>query len=266
MKQAGRALQLAGDLFGDTPENDFLDVLAKVESNTPAIGSGKDIYEREVRPLGADLKKAAAHFAMSSFFEDYAKETDIFSFKVTAADRQKFGDGRLRLAAGDVTASSMVTLEQERLYFAAMLWGDHELHAGVAPYTNKVDYQNLAAELKALSGHVDCADCLKFLDRRFPGSVYDLGSLFSDERGKIIDHIIAGTLFEVEAAHRDLYRRHHATMRFLASLGQSTPPHFIASAAALQGQRTFPQLVAGAKSLFRHAGGRLYQSAQAGRV
>ncbi len=231
MKQAGRALQLARELFGETPEQEFLAILATAMSNDPASGSGRDIFESEVRPLEADLKKAAAHFAMSTFFEEYATESVLYSFTITAADRNIYGTGGVRVVAGDITVKSAVTLENQRLIFAALLWGDHNLHAGVAAYGDEAGYGDLVAELKTLSDRADCTGCLKFLESRFHGSIYDLQKLFSDEQAKIIKHIIAGALAEAEAAHRNLYRRHQHTMRFLSSLGQAAPPHFIASAA-----------------------------------
>jgi alpha-amylase/alpha-mannosidase (GH57 family) len=231
MKQAGRALHLARELFGETPEKEFLDILSTAVSNDPMAGTGKEIFEREVPPLDADLKKAAAHFAVSSFFQEYAAETVLYTFKIAVASRNAFGTGRLRMAAGDITVNSLVTLEQAHLVYGALLWGDHNLHAGVALYKSAADYIKLLTDLKVLSDRADCAGCLKFLESRFHGSIYDLGGLVGDEQTKIIDRIIAGTLAETEAAHRGIYRRHHHTMRFLATMGHALPPHFMASAA-----------------------------------
>ncbi len=231
LRCAGRAMQLAQEVFGERPEKEILDILATAKSNDPAIGSGRDIYERNVRPLIVDLRQAAANFAMDSLFREPGAESRLYSFLIDVNDRRQFGSGRLRLAAGDIVMNSILTLESEHLVYAALIWGDHNLLAGVSSWVSEDDYQRLLVELKALSDRSDCAGCLKFLKSRFAGAVYDMHQLFSDERSWVIEQIVAGTLSEAEAAHREVFKRHHETMRFLSSLGQSAPPQFTASAA-----------------------------------
>ncbi|MEN8614643.1 DUF3536 domain-containing protein [Dehalogenimonas sp. THU2] len=231
LKQAGRALQLAGDLHIKTPEETFLNILEKARSNVPSIGTGRDVFERQVRPLVTDPARVVAHFALSSFFEEYGTETSIYTFNVISNDIRHFGAGRLRMSAGDVTVTSAILGEMTRYIFAAIYWGDHNLNAGLAVVDNDTAYQSLVDEVRKLSDRADCADCLKFLESRFPGAVYSLVNLFVDEQRKVLHHIMAPALVEAEQAHRDIYHRHHATMRFMVRLGQSAPPQFIAAAA-----------------------------------
>ena len=61
LRYAGRALELAGQLFGpagDELERAFLDRLARARSNDPAQGDGRAVFDRAVRsarpePAGA---------------------------------------------------------------------------------------------------------------------------------------------------------------------------------------------------------------------
>ncbi len=53
MRYAGRAAQLADELFGGRCERDLLRRLAWARSNDPAAGSGRDLYAARVRPAGA---------------------------------------------------------------------------------------------------------------------------------------------------------------------------------------------------------------------
>ena len=48
IQYAGRALQLAGQLFADDLATPFLDLLAQARSNIPEQGDGRAIYERYV--------------------------------------------------------------------------------------------------------------------------------------------------------------------------------------------------------------------------
>jgi len=230
MKHASRALQQAQELDFETPEGEFLDILSGAKSNDPVAGNGRDIFERQVRPLAGDLKKAAAHFAMSSFFEEYAAENTFYVYNILITDLKYFSSEAMRLTGGDITVTSNITQEKVRLKYAAMLWGKHELHCGLSDYRDEMDYQEFLSALQDLLNKADCDGCLKFLKSRFPGSVYDLDSLFSDGKAEVISRIIAGILKEAEEAHREIYRRHRKTMRFLATQGQSAPLQFVASA------------------------------------
>ncbi|MFQ3663415.1 MAG: DUF3536 domain-containing protein, partial [Chloroflexaceae bacterium] len=57
IRYAGRAVQLARELFGEDLEGPFLERLARARSNNPAIGDGRAIYDRCVRPAVVDLRK-----------------------------------------------------------------------------------------------------------------------------------------------------------------------------------------------------------------
>jgi hypothetical protein len=50
MQYAGRVIQLADSYLDVDLEHDFLSVLEEAESNDPDKGSGRDIFERLVRP------------------------------------------------------------------------------------------------------------------------------------------------------------------------------------------------------------------------
>ena len=74
IQYAGRALQLAGQLFTEDLATPFLDLLAQARSNIPEQGDGRSIYERYVQPAMVDLEKVGAHYAVSSVFEEYGAE------------------------------------------------------------------------------------------------------------------------------------------------------------------------------------------------
>jgi hypothetical protein len=231
MKQAGRVLQLAKQIFGESPEKEFLAILDTAQSNDRSLGTGWDIFDREVRPLISDLGQAAANFAMNSLFKESPAESDLYTFTVKVNDLKKFGTGHLRFSSGDIEISSTVTLEKDHYVFAALLWGDHNLSTGLGRFRSLDDYLKLQKDLKAIADRADCASCLKFLENRFPGMGFDLHSLFGDERTVIVDDIISSALSEAEAAHREIYSQQRDTMRFLFSLGQEAPPQFTSSAA-----------------------------------
>ena len=79
MQYAGRALQLANEFLpADDLEEEFLRDLAEAHSNLLEQGSGRDIFERQVRPAALDLLKVSAHYAISSLFEEEGAHTPLY--------------------------------------------------------------------------------------------------------------------------------------------------------------------------------------------
>jgi len=64
---AGRAVQLAQELFGGTLESEFIERLGKAKSNLAEHGDGARIYEKWVKPAIVDMTKLAAHYAILAF-------------------------------------------------------------------------------------------------------------------------------------------------------------------------------------------------------
>src|SRR5262249_14729960 len=83
---AGRALQLAEELFGDSLEPEFLKRLEAAPSNIAPYKNGRVIYERFVAPLRTGWDRIAAHYAVSSLFETYPKQTGLFCFQAEQED------------------------------------------------------------------------------------------------------------------------------------------------------------------------------------
>ncbi|HEX7184673.1 MAG TPA: malto-oligosyltrehalose synthase [Thermoanaerobaculia bacterium] len=63
LRYAGRAVQIAERLFGDSIEKSFLHRLEKARSNVPANGTGRDLYSEHVKPFMADGEGAGPSLA-----------------------------------------------------------------------------------------------------------------------------------------------------------------------------------------------------------
>jgi alpha-amylase/alpha-mannosidase (GH57 family) len=61
MQYAGRAIQLARELFGDSLEEGFLKILEQARSNIPAQGDGRRIFEHLVRPAMLRAESGAGY-------------------------------------------------------------------------------------------------------------------------------------------------------------------------------------------------------------
>ena len=230
IQYAGRAVQLAGELFGDGAEPAFLARLADAKSNLPEPRDGAHIYEKYVKPAMVNLPKVAAHYALSSLFEEYSDRERIYGYTVEREDDRRTETGRARLALGTVRVTSEITGESERLTFGVLYFGDHNLNGGVRPYRDPAAYDTMVEELSAAFGGADLTEAIRLLDKHFGTNMYSLRTLFRDEQRRILHIILEGTLDEAESAYRRLYEDYVPLMRFIADLGNPLPKAFTMTA------------------------------------
>ncbi len=230
IQYAGRVVQLAQELFGDGPEEKFLSILQEAKSNIPEQGDGRRIYEQIVRPAMIDLTKVAAHYAISSLFEEYNENNDVFCYIAANEDYQVSECGKSRMVTGLTRVTSQITQESARLAFGVFHFGGHVINAGVREFRGAESYTNMKEELASTCTTGDFTEVVRLLDKHFGDSTYSLKSLFRDEQRKVLGHILESTMSEIETAYRQLYEHHYPPMRFLAELGGPVPRAFHSAA------------------------------------
>jgi len=230
IQYAGRAIQLARELFGDDIELSFLERLELAKSNITQHGDGRNIYEKFVRSAMVDLTKVTAHFAVSSLFEQYGEQADIYCYHVDIEDYQISECGKARLAAGRARVTSNITGESNTLSFGVLHLGDHNINAGVREYQGEEAYQMMVAETTQTCAAADFPEVIRLLDKHFGDSTYSIKTLFLDEQRKVLDSILESALSEIEAVYRQVYEHHYPPMRFLSELGNPIPRSFHSAA------------------------------------
>jgi alpha-amylase/alpha-mannosidase (GH57 family) len=227
---AGRTVQLAETFFGISLEAELTNLLASAKSNSPDQGDGSQIYDRMVRPAKVDWKKVAAHYAVSSLFEDSPKEATIYCYDAVLEDQQIFTAGRAKLAIGRIDLRSKVTLESRKLNFGVLHFGDHNVNGGVTEFVDEPTYQDIIHTAVEPFMRADFTAVMRLMERRFGESNYSLRSLFRDEQRKVLHTILAADLHEAESLYRQIYERRAPLMRFLTGLGIPLPKGFSAAA------------------------------------
>jgi hypothetical protein len=228
---AGRALDLAQQVFGDRLEADFLQRLAKAKSNIPEHGDGARIYETFVKPSRVDLLKVGSHYAVSDIFEAYGEHAELNCYAVDRKLHSCRQSGTAKLVMGKARFTSTITQESATLDFGAVHFGKHHLAAWVRADGNaEGDGARLNELIEAFSqdGKNDEAEIRSRLKQ--VGDVHSLQALFRDEQRKVLGVLSNSVLAEVDAVHRQVYERHAEFMRFLASSGMPLPRSFQASA------------------------------------
>ncbi len=223
MQYAGRALQLAGELFGNDLEPSFLRSLERAKSNVPEHKDGKTIFEDMVKPAAVDLSKVGAHYAMSSLFEDYSEKVGLFCFEADREMHLKAGAGRAKMGVGRVKIRSGITGEEKRLCYGVLHWGDHNLSGGIRECSEDEPDEATTKEILDTFGRAAFPETMQLLEKRFGASLYSLGSLFRDEQRKILDIIMESTLSNALSVYRRVYEDNAPLLRFFRHLNIPAP-------------------------------------------
>jgi alpha-amylase/alpha-mannosidase (GH57 family) len=230
IQYAGRAAQLAREVFGDHIEGQFLEHLEHAKSNVKKYGDGRRIYEKSVKEAFLDLKDVCAHYALCSIFEEYPEHASVYCYTIDRKARHGSEAGRAKLALGRAQVVSEITRESADLNYGVLHWGDHNMNCSVGVYQGEETYQSMAQGASELFERGDFPAVLRFMDKHFGASAYSLKSLFRDEQRKILDMIMESTLQEAEAAYRQVYEYNAPMMRFLKELGTPAPKALYAAA------------------------------------
>lgn len=230
LRFAGRAVQLAQELFGDSLEANFTRLLAAAESNVLEESDGAKIYKRQVVPAKVDWQRLAAHYAVTSLFEDFPREKDIYCYRSELLDHQLLTAGRARLVFGLARLASTLTLETEQRHFGALHLGDHHISSGVAARLDEEAYRRAIDDASQYFSRADFAGVLRVMGQTFGESNYSIHSLFRDQRRAILNTILAASLSEAEALYRQIYEPRAPLLRFLTDLNVPLPRAFSAAA------------------------------------
>jgi alpha-amylase/alpha-mannosidase (GH57 family) len=226
IQYAGRSVQLAQDLFGDKVEDRFLERLEQAKSNIRRHHDGRRIYENFVKPAMVDLSWVAAHYAISSLFEEYGDKPKIHCYSVDVEDRRSLEAGKATLALGQVSVTSDVTHESAPFSFGVLHLGDHNLSASIRDYRDADSFEAMVSDISQAFSTAEFPETIRKLDKHLGTSTYSVRYLFRDEQRRILELILQSTLNEVEAAYRQVYDLHYPLMLFITDLGNPLPKAF----------------------------------------
>lgn len=222
IQYAGRAVQLAEELFESEIEAPFIEKLAAAKSNIPRHRDGRHIYEKWVKPSSVDLKKAASHYAISSFFEDYAETVSIYCYFIENLDNRSAEAGKAKIAVGRAQLTSQVTRETAQFHYAVFHMGDHSISCGISRFDEKA-YPRMAEEVIGVFDKNDIPGVFRCFGKYFQDSIYSLISLFRDEQRKVLNTILEATTTDTLAMYRQLYDNHVSLMRFINDSSSRIP-------------------------------------------
>jgi len=228
IQYGSKALQYAEELRGEILEPAFLNYLEKVPSNI--YKNAAEPYDRYVKSAKTNLLRVAAHYSISSIFEEYPEDIDIYCYNAKSEVYRRAEAGKLTMVTGIAKLLSSITWDEIIIAFSVVHLGDHNINAGIKDFTGEKDFALIESEIKRAFEKGDIPEIVRLLDKHFKGNIYSLWHLFKDEQRKILNEILQLTYEGVEASYRQIYENNYPIMNYYYSLQNQLPRPLLSAA------------------------------------
>lgn len=230
MKYAARAMQLAAHFTDKDIENKFLDILSEAKSNLPEYGSGKEIFERFVKPSVVTAKQIASLWAVSSLYQDFEDEENVYCYTIKKHAYKKVQKGSSTFVIGHIEIQSRITLSKHNMMFALMQYSGGDFHCAIKEYSDDTEFNRIRVSLIKTFMMNPLTEIIRALDEYFGKEYFTLKDIFIEERRKILQVLLKGKLEKFAATYQDMYDEGKGSIYHLQTLGLKIPDEFKISA------------------------------------
>ncbi|MBP3924341.1 DUF3536 domain-containing protein [bacterium] len=230
MKYAARAIQLAARFTDKNIEENFKNILSEAKSNLNEYGSGKDIYERFVKPSVITVKQIATLWALTSLYQDFEDEENVYCYTIKKLAYKKVSKGNSNLVIGHIEVKSRITLQKANVMFALMQYSGGDFHCAIKEYSDDLEFNNMKNELIKTFMLNSITEIIRALDESFGKEYFTLKDIFIEERRKILQVLLKDKLEKFSQTYQDMYDGGKGSIYHLQSLGLAIPDEFKLSA------------------------------------
>ena len=228
MKYAARVMQLAKSFTKKDYEPKFLEILAEAQSNLPEFGTGKDVYERFVKPSIVTPKQIVSLWAISSLYSEIEDEETVYCYKIKKHSYKKVVKGNSKLVIGHIEVKSMVTLEKSNLIFALLQFSGGDFHCAIKEYSDC--FMETRKELIRTYLVSPLTEIIRTIDNYFGKEYFTLKDIFIEERRKILQTMLKGKLKNFANTYESMYNEGKGSIYHMQTLGLDIPHEFKISA------------------------------------
>ena len=230
MKYAARAMQLASNFTQEDLETPFLNILNDAKSNIKEYGSGKDIYQRWVKPSVVTLKEVACLWAISSLYQEFEEDEDVYCYSVKRKNYYKTEKGNSNFIVGNIEVTSKITLQKSNLVFALMQFPDGDFHCAIKEFSDNEEFNELKNSLVKTFILYPQTEIIRALDEKFGKEYFTLKDIFIEERKKILQILLKDQLKKFANRYEEMYDQGKSSIYHMQSLGLEIPKEFKISA------------------------------------
>lgn len=237
MKYAARAMQLATRFTNKNLEEHFLNILAEAKSNIPEHGTGKDIFERFVKPSIVTTKQIASLWALSSLYQDFEDEESVYCYTIKKEGYKKVQKGSSTFVVGHIEIQSKITLQKSNVMFALMQYAGGDFHCAIKEYSDDTEFNRLKTNLIKTFLMNPLTEIIRSMDEYFGKEYFTLKDIFIEERRKILQILLKGKLEKFAETYKVMYDEGKGSIYHLQGLGLKIPDEFKISAAYALGHK-----------------------------
>ena len=230
MKYAARAMQLAARFTSKNLEEKFLEILSQAKSNIPEFGTGKDIFERFVKPSIITVKQIATLWALSSLYQDFEDEENVYCYTITRKAYKKVQKNSSTFIVGHIEIQSKITLQKSNVMFALMQYAGGDFHCTIKEYSDDAEFNRIKNDLINIYTMNTLTEIIRALDEYFGKEYFTLKDIFIEERRKILQILLKGKLEKFSQTYQEMYDEGKGSIYHLQGLGLSIPDEFKISA------------------------------------
>lgn len=223
LQYASRAIQLAKDITGESLEEAFIEMLSQAQSNIAELENGAKIYRMFIKPAQTDLKSVASHYAVSSVFEEFAENTDMFCYTIRKDKVDILNNEKNKLAVGKIKIRSKITLDEDTFSFAVYNPGYEEIAGGIHSCADNENFDKFAQTLKTRFEKHDFDGVVSLITSHFINSSCSLCSLFKDEQRTILSRISETAFREIEPVFRNINKKYSTLAEMIKRLNIPIP-------------------------------------------
>ena len=231
MKYAARAMQLATKFSNKDLETHFLEILSEAKSNIPEHGTGKDIFERFVKPSIVTTKQIASLWALSSLYQDFEDEESVYCYTIKKEAYKKVQKGSSTFVVGHIEIQSKITLQKSNVMFALMQYSGGDFHCAIKEYYDDFEFNKIKTNLIKTFLMNPLTEIIRAMDECFGKEYFTLKDIFIEERRKILQILLKGKLEKFSQTYQVMYDEGKGSIYHLQGLGLKIPDEFKISAA-----------------------------------
>ncbi len=230
LKYALYAMELASEFSDNDYETKFLSILNKAKSNIKDFGTGKDVYEKFVKPASISVSQVASQWAFSNKFSPDGGLDKIFCYDVKKLSVKTFEEKCATFDVGHIELVSNVTFEKFNAMYIIVETQAKEYYAAVKLLDSKDEFAKTKKECVEFFSLCETMDILKKLEEFSGNRLFTTKDILIDKRKVILEKILNFRLEKMEQVHKDLYEELKVPVERYMDLGMDIPDTFRVSA------------------------------------
>jgi hypothetical protein len=183
------------------------------------------------------LEGVGAHLAVASSVRELPDTGQVFCHSYVLQGRHTEQAGPVTVSVGCLQLEHLLTRERLDALYCVLHFGEADFRCGLVPYRGPEHLAEVESALLARPHYQSLAHLLREADRFFPGRDYGLRDLFLDERRRVADMLLDGTLRRNENTYRAIFEDNQRLMEFLREIDSPIPgPLRVAADVTLTGR------------------------------